>query len=337
MNILMQVGVILYLFAIVPGIFGLAWNCTIKKENEYFWADGMFAMMALFALIAIPMVNRKSTPEELAKIWLVAVSVIVGIVLLLCNKRLWEQVKKEFGKVKQLTKTEKLLCGVMMLLVLGSILWVKPMAADETVSVVQTALDTNTMYEYHPYSGEVYAQGSENGKESPIEMLYAVVCSITGMNPAILIQFVVPFSLQICFFSVYREIGELLFGEERRKRNYFLFFVILLHLTPLYIDGQSLLGGVFRNAWNGETLLGCMVLPGVFRILLRLMKESKADVADKSEKVSSILKEICHIIVMLLVARLVYPRGGYYVILMLLLCGATIIVREGYRRYGITT
>ena len=90
MNILMQVGVILYLFAIVPGIFGLAWNCTMKKENEYFWADGMFAMMALFALIAIPMVNRKSTPEELAKNWLVAVSVIVGIVLLLCNKRLWE-------------------------------------------------------------------------------------------------------------------------------------------------------------------------------------------------------------------------------------------------------
>ena len=206
----------------------------------------------------------------------------------------------------------------------------KPHTEDDTIAIVETAIVRDSMYGYHPYTGVAYEVLPTENIYAPIEMLYVVISNITGIAPAFLIQFLMPIFLQTWFCTVYWHVGSKLL-EDEQKNAIFMALILILHLSPLYMQGQSLAAGVFQNVWNGQTLLCCCVLPEMFLWGFMLKKRVWNDCG---WKISEILKEISALIAIMLSAQLLYIRGIYYISIMLVLWIVVILIQKGCQRYG---
>lgn len=337
MNILIQVAVIIYMFLVFPVLLGLLWNKISKKEKvscTEIFVNGYFLMLAFFMIIALPAVKVSMGVGELAKLWMIVAIVLSVVATILCWRDALEGIKSLKGFWKNSRAVTKIVAGVFVLLVLISIFFVKPHYEDYTISMADTALATNSMYGYHPYTGEAYAVIPTENAFSPIEMLYTVAAEITGLSPVFVIQFLLPCFLQMWFVSIYWRIGKLLFETDEQKNAVFIMFILILHSVPLYVQNQALAAGIFRNAWNGQTLLGCCILPGLFSCCLALEKKIWND---WTWQISEIIRWVVGFGVLFLSAQLVYVRGIYYSFIMTVLWGVVIIARKGYRRYGITS
>ena len=333
MSILLQVAAVFSMYAVFPVLLGLLWNRILKIENETcveIYSDGYFLMFAMFFALAFPAIKVGTSLTGIAKVWLALMVVISLAAVLLCGRKGMVWLKKMVCFWKNSDATVKMVAGCFVALVVVSILFVQPHVGDYTVSIVDMAVATDTMYGYHPYTGFAYPVIPTANVVSPIEMLYAVTANLTGMQPALLIQFVLPVFLQIWFLTVYCRIGNLLF-EDEKKISIFIVLALVLHTVPLYIQNQALAAGIFQNPWNGQTLLGCCVLPMIFGTCYAIAQKAECD---WKPKFAEILREMIIIAVLIFSAQLVYVKGIYYSVIQLVIMIAVILLRKGYRRYG---
>ena len=186
---------ILYLLVAFPIFLGLLWNKITKKEKTStsdIFVNGYFFMMAVFIVVAVPAIRQGLDLSQLARIWLIISGIISGVSLLLCWREgiIW---LKQIGIfIRKSRKMTKVVAGCFVAATLMTVFFVKPHVDDYTVSIVDTAVDTDRMYGYHPYTGDVYAVPPVMNVNAPIEMLYAVVVCLSGVSTSILIQFLLP-------------------------------------------------------------------------------------------------------------------------------------------------
>ncbi len=327
---------ILYLLVAFPIFLGLLWNKITKKEKTStsdIFVNGYFFMMAVFMVVAVPAIRQGLDLSQLARIWLIISGIISGVSLLLCWREgiIW---LKQIGIfIRKSRKMTKVVAGCFVAATLMTVFFVKPHVDDYTVSIVDTAVDTDRMYGYHPYTGDAYAVPPVMNVNAPIEMLYAVVVCLSGVSASILIQFLLPVILQAWFFLIYWRIGSLLFEEEEERVGVFLLVSGILHWLPVCTEKIGLAVGIFQNPWNGQTLLGCCVLPGIFYQCLFILKKCKSGMAGKGLE---LVKQSCLLVVMCLSAQLAYIRGAYYAGIMLGLFVVIAVVGKGILGYGIT-
>lgn len=325
---------ILYLFVVVPIMFGLLWN---KIENgkkpvtEDIFTNGYFLMLAVFMLMAFPAVNKGMALRYLAKLWLIIAIVISIMACALCWRDGVAYLKQVKGFLQNSTKMTKMVLIFFLILSVISVLFIKPHVKDDTIPVVNSAIATDVMYGFHPYTGEAYKELPVINASAPIEMLYGVAGSMTGVPVVMYVQFLLPIIFQIWFFLNYWRIGRLLFGEKEEHIAVFSGIVLLLHLTPLYVQGQGMAAGIFRNAWNGQTLLACCVLPGVFYQGIRLIKRCNNCLKWTCKEILGWIGVFC---IMFLAAQLVYVNGIYYASVMSVFFATIVLVRKGIGLYG---
>lgn len=340
MNLIFQIIVVAYLFFLFPFHMGILeavfFSRDHRKMSEIF-TNGYLLMMACFALLSITAVGQEWSLCRLTLVWTgfaVTVSIIANVFGQKQIKEfIWDIM--EFWEIRG-AKSDRVkgryrLFLILALFIVVSIVFVTPNTQDRTWEIVHMAVSTDTMYAYDEYSGYLSVNALEGHAYAPIEMLYAASVCLTGISETILLYYILPICLIFFFYMVLWRLGTQFFKDAEHIGN-FVWIAAVLYWMTVYLEGQSVVTGIFRNSWNGLTLLSCCVMPAALSVCLGLIRSE----VEGRKRGSKKLEKICRMVMLVFAGQLTNEKGGFYILLMLGITLAVIAVGKGYR-YGITT
>ena len=332
MNLIVQTVIIAYLFLAVPFLFGVLETVIFRKNQKMLsevFANGYLLMMAVFCVIAVTAVKSQWSLSDLSRTWivfLVAVSLATGLFALKQVKRVWGDLQRFWGlglKEKNAAMKQRYQVLVVLLIMLVvSVLFTRPSYEDATLEIVTTSVAADAMYWHNPYSGLLSGTAMEGHAYSPIEMLYATGANLTGIEVPYMLYYLVPGCILIYFYAGIWSLGKRLFNSEE-KVMWFVLFVTGIYWMTTYLEGQSLVTGIFLNSWNGLTLLSCFVMPVAFGNCIEYMRQADA-------RKINVAETIYKAVVLGLAGQLTDAKGGFYIGLMLFATFAVIVARKGY-------
>lgn len=183
--------------------------------------------------------------------------------------------RKERGPAaKHWTGAEKLLLVVFAGLLLTQIVYIVLgknvyRQGDMTVETVGSFLENNGIYPVNPLTGNGYEGGIPTRlKILCLPTLYASLCSIFRVSPAVLVWQAVPAAVLLCCYGAYLCLGRSLFPENRVRQLCFMIAVALVLWVGNYelgVDGFNLLSA----GWRGVSLRGGVLVPYAVSLCLR--------------------------------------------------------------------
>lgn len=288
-----------------------------KKTVSEIITNGFLIMLALFLITAVPLIRLEQPLSVLAKSFMLMVFAADIAAVVLGRKQIytaWREIRVFWSK----RDSRYLLFAVILFSMVVSIGFTRPGAEDATTEIVRTSLATDTMYVYDAYTGYASDFVSQGHVYSPIEMLYAAGSDATGIQGNRFVYYVLPAVLLPIFFTGIWRLGKELLKEEKQVIRFEL-FVTSIYWMSTYVEGRTLVMGVFLNSWNGLTLLSCVVMPLAFSMILQWLKEGTG----RAEK-------MFFAVVLPLAGQLTNDKGGFYIVLMLVSGTAVKAVRRGY-------
>ncbi len=331
MNPMIQIVIIIYLFLIVPFLMGILEASLFRKQKKGIsevFTNGYLLMLAVFWIVSVAMIWKKQPLSILSGTWML-LTLVLSVAAIIVG---WRQIREIFKEIKTAQKRERYVLFIVLLAsMVISIGFTRPHFADATAEIVDISVKTDSMYAYDEYTGYLSDFAMDGHEFSPIEMLYAVATEITDMQSIVVIYYILPVFLLLFFAFGFWRIGRQLFSEEKNIVRFEL-AVIAIYWMTTYLEGQSMVTGIFLNSWNGITLLSCVLLPIIWGNCIEWFKNAQKETMTVWHKI----EKICMAFVSLLAAQLTYDKGGFYVILMLALCVVVMIVGKGYE-YGITS
>ena len=329
MNLIIQTMIIAYLFLLVPFHFGILWTSVFVKRKRTvseIMTDGYLSMMAVFCILAVLSIQKGSLLSELAVIWLSVCAAVSVLVNVFCWKRIREFVTAVITFWKKREHRNLVFLAVLMT---AAILFTRPSALDSTLEIVQTAVETNTMYVYDAYTGVETGNAMTGHAYAPIEMLYAAAGNLTKIEIPLFLYYFVPISfIGFFYLGIWRMGNQLI--EDKKYCVPFIWIVTVIYWMTTYLEGQSVVTGIFLNCWNGLTLLSCVIMPIAFGELLNWIEEAAAG------RIENKIEKIAAAVLLLLAGQLTDEKGGFYIGLMFVVSITVVIVRKGYD-YGITS
>lgn len=236
--------------------------------------SGYLLYFTVFELIALPMVLSLKPLSMLAKIWggLVAAAVVGSVIWCFPN---W---MKRIRRIENIFREHKgflLLLGVCIGIqcLMGMLYSDTSADAAYYVGTVNTAVYTDTMGRFNPYTGTPIGHFSARYIFSCYPMHNAVVCALTGIHPLIQAKTIMAaVNILISNLIVY-ETGLRLFRNHRVKADLMVCFVCLIHLfsNTIYTDGTFLL----TRSYEGKSILANVVFPMVLYCAIRLYQDEK--------------------------------------------------------------
>lgn len=140
---------------------------------------------------------------------------------------------------------------------------------DFTMETVRTTLETDSIYEYDSFTGQVLNEGMPiRQKILTLPFFLAMLCEIAGVNPGILIYKVFPCFLLMWTAMLCAKWGSLLFPKQREKESGFLMLTGCLLLFGDYAQmaPASLL---LHQGFTGNALCALFVIPYTLYLCLR--------------------------------------------------------------------
>lgn len=193
--------------------------------------------------------------------------------VLLCKKELIALAGKRKGMLKR-RKTRNIYLMLVFWFWLGIFLVLcKGMVGnrqDALLETMQTALLTDTMNQYHPFTGQFMELGVIlSRKILTLPFWYGAVKSWTGFTPQDTVWvwgsfFTITFSLM-----AFSELAGLLFRRDFRKTWLFAGLLELLILSGDYVSSAAGYRLLFYG-YAGETIVGAVALPMLLCVLYRL-------------------------------------------------------------------
>ena len=252
----MMIVLFLYFGFLLPYLVGRACNRVFSWRKSYIGVTsahgiGLIVLFAIFYVVSFVPLSRGMAVSELAH-WMSLLGYGIGIVsLLVLNRKLWQDAHA--------AKVAWPVIALAIIALICSVLFLRPDSMDVTGEMVRRMVDSNVFYGVTPYTGEAWL----GTNHSPVEAIYGIGAVLMGIDPLVYLHRLTPVALLVAYFGVYLEIGTILFGEDNRTRDTFLAIVIGIYGLEVFREGQPLLN-VLCNPWNGQTLLGSMILPMAF-------------------------------------------------------------------------
>jgi hypothetical protein len=327
-----------YLLGVTPLLLGLLWNCIFREERQELsdaYVKGYFLMFAAFWCAAEVCILRGRWLSTLGKYWILGITV-VNVVSLAISVRTFPNYLRRMRSAMKKIKWMKAAVLVSILLIVFSILFLKPIA-DDVVEHALTAVNTNTIFIYHPYTGEAHPEQLADQRLAPLAMLYAVVSWAGRLPAATVIKVASPVFLLLFFCSAVWQMGRRLFAKQEARIPVFFFLVLLVSSYPVYSAVDYLEAAIWTNSWNGSTLLNCVILP--YLVIYgwapgSSVKAGGSAKAPGSAKANGRRRRIAGLlfwVISALAAQLTYVRGAYYVTLIAALW---LIIKAGRKGYG---
>lgn len=268
----MIIGSILWL-GVVPCLQGV-WLLSCLKRGKEGLADdivaGYLLMFAVCQIIAIPMILMEVRFSVFCRA-LAAVYLILAVLGLIKGRK--ELIRNLSELLRNLLSHAWTVYAAVAAVLVQAYYYIQYMVTnlDDAyfVAVATTAIETNTMYRYSPYTGRAVTGFNLRYCLSPFSMLQAFLSKCIGVHPSTLDHTIMAPALVIAAYLVYVSMGRLLFSEEaehgqkesREKMiGLFVLFLSMVHVTSYYCmrnQGSVLLVRI----WQGKATLAAMLLP----------------------------------------------------------------------------
>ena len=273
---LLKVSVIFIFLMFLPIVWGIALkSCFVAKTDRgiiTYYVTGWLGILALFDLIAVPMVFLRVKFHLLVISW-TSLVIVIPFILLFLNRNILKEAKITFS-----TPRFSWIFVIAILLILYQIFMITYFqhVDDDDAFYIGTAVTTwhtDTMYQYSPYSGVAYDAYPARYVLSPLPLFHATIARLSGLHPAVIARTILPFFLILLCYGSYYLVGEKLFKRNKNAISIFLILISLLNIcgnTSEYTISSFLL---FR-IWQGKALLINALLPYSLYIMLNINRNT---------------------------------------------------------------
>ena len=239
------------------------------------YAQGMFTMWGIFQIIGIPLIFLRKSLDFLTVVY----SVIVVALCLFALIRGPKKISSIF-KIKTSWKDSmkwQMVLAILLIAFQTIMLTVKTHTDDDDAfytASATTALETNTIFAYNPYTGALFEALPSRYVLSPIFSFVAMLAKITRVHPAIISHTLFPAMLIPMAYMIYMLIGNKLFKEKKTAVGTFLIFVSLIQMFSAYSVYTT---GVFTltRIWQGKAIFAAVLFPAILYFGLSAFEAQK--------------------------------------------------------------
>lgn len=282
------------IFAVlVPFILGLLFEYPVfKKGSENTnkimisrcFIMGFASMLAIFQIIAVPMIYRGTSFKALLYVYISIIAAMVIASVCVNLKTFKAKVLASYSSIKDdiisLDK-EHLIIGIVALLFIAFqtclLTFFMHTDTDDTrfLSEALEAVERNTLLRVHPITGaELSYPVGEMCKDltSPYPILIAVFSYLTRLNPAVFAHCISPALLiPLAYMTLYL-IAAYLFNDKKDIPVFMLIasMVIMFSFESVYSWGYTLLTII----WQGRSIAAVIMLPFLWYVLMRIYTEN---------------------------------------------------------------
>lgn len=172
------------------------------------------------------------------------------------------------------TKGEAAVYLVLALLALSQLLYIAASKdvyrqGDMTAETVNSFLESDTIYQVNPLTGQVYEAGMPlRLRILGLPTLYGLLCRISGLPVVQVVWVLVPVLTLLGAYCAFFGLSKRLFPDSCLKRGLFLVFVALIFWVGDYMYGVDGFG-VLHSGFRGTVIRAVVLLPFVFDLCIR--------------------------------------------------------------------
>ena len=261
-------------FLTVPFLVGMLYNKFVTKNITGIisnWVSGFVLCLGYYQILVLPGIWFKIALSTLTAVYMVSL-LIASVASIFVNRTAIKDVGQVFMKTIKSTPIVVVLPIVLIAFQVYMYTAYVHTDADDAfyVGTATTAVETNTVFQYNPYTGALYKSYPMRYVLSPFPIFVATLSQMSGIHAAIMSHTILPGLLLLLSYGVYALLGKELFEGDRKKNALFLFYVgivsTFLH-TSIYTQNSFML----LRIWQGKAFLAAMLLPFIFYMEYRLI------------------------------------------------------------------
>ena len=264
------VKILISLLIVPSGIGLIIWQRNESKVLVPVY--GLVVSWAFVFTVSVPLIVWEKSFGMLYKSWIVGSIFLFGagfVVFLLTRTKAVKTIPK------LLSGSEKIYLGLFLAVVIFQLYKTVFFAyadGDDAFYIATANIidDTIPMYQTEPYLG-IPLEVNYRYALAPFPMWVAVIARFAGVNAAAVAHSIVPVFLILATYSIFNEIGKLLFEENKEKKYMFLTLVAVYEMfsaVSTSTSGRFLL----TRARQGKEALANIILPLLFFVLFRIIK-----------------------------------------------------------------
>lgn len=251
------------------------------RKTEAFSASmvliaGYFAYFCLFELAALPMVFLHQSLTHLSWLMLALLAIIVAAG---CAKG-WRQWVSWIKKIPTIGKEHSYMLAVLVLAVAFqcyavAVYYDTSADAGYYVGIASTAVYTDTLCRYSPYTGKAVSTFTARYIFSCFPLHNAFVSAVTGIHPIIQAKTIMAVVNAGIANLIYYQIGLRLFAQ-KKSRKYADGFVVILAVIHLFCSTSYLPGMfLFTRLYEGKAILANLVFPMILYCSIRIWQKEE--------------------------------------------------------------
>ena len=271
------IPVLILLLGVFPVLSGLLTVNFIEQEKRSLgvaYLSGFLLLLAVFQLVAVPVVFADPwgfpTIIRLYTAAVVILSLAGPVVTLLFRKRQGSIFCRKAGKeeVSKVEKAEWILFFLLLLWQLYMALAYASFDGDDAYYVVNSVLtdETDTLYRIRPYTG--LSTGLDMRHAMAVFPLWiSYLARMSGIHATVISHSLLPLLLIPVTYGIYLQIGKKLCGRHSQQLPVFMILTSLLQIfgnVSIYTNATFLL----TRTWQGKSVLANIVIPALFWLLL---------------------------------------------------------------------
>ena len=308
-------------------VTGSAQKRSLSLTGQWLW--GQFLLWAVFQVVAVYFILTDGELGDVIPVYGILV-IAIGAVGLLVTWRMWIKGDKFLSRGQYLwIKEQKVLAGIFLAL------WIVQMAAllllavndgDDAfyMAVAEEARESGALY-----TANVYSFGSTGLNYryamAPFPIWIAFLARISGVHTLVIGHIVLGVVLVTMSYVIYAGMGQVLFGEDYRKRLQMLILTAVLYIwgnTSSHTAESFLL----LRTRQGKALVAGLVFPAMVYLLLKIGKtlEQRGRIAWDHYLLAAVI---------ILTGCLGSTLGGALVIM--LWASALLLLAIGYKKWSL--
>lgn len=252
---------------IMGGIFADLIGLTRCNSIKIFL--GWMVVFAIAEILIVPLTLLKCSFDVFCIIYgsLILITIIIYSIMMFRRK------EKHIFLFDKKFIFLKCVCVGLILLQIVIVVVMRHSDADDVTFIGNaiTSLETNTLYQFDPTTGEYLSELPLRTALSGISMVWAFMSRISNLHVTIIVYSIIPIYLISCAYIVWWNLGKELLVDEK---SWWLFLVFI---SVLNIFGNNT---VFTTAsfllfriWQGKAILANIIIPGVWFFSLKFWKK----------------------------------------------------------------
>ena len=270
---------------IVPFVVGCLWtrkNDLYENSLAMAIVMGFITMLAVFQVLAVPMIALKIRFHVLAVAWIVVIAVLFVVSFVMNSKRLIQIIQVAWKRVFVQNGFTRLLIFAGVVLVLFQ-MWVLAghmhVDTDDSRYAAESmeAYELDTMIQYHPITGEqIEAPSGEMIKDivAPFSFYITLFAKLLFLHPLVVAHIVIPILFIPYAYLIYYLIAQRFFGDNMQETAIFICFINLL-ICFAYGSAYSLSSYFLFRIWQGKAMFISVMLPAILLNVLNIGREKE--------------------------------------------------------------